>query len=87
MPTHFFSIVDRFAGVVSRNKILPNTLLVIACLPVRKKKKLLCCRYVGVTLLLFRLAGDHSYKLQTDLSAHEQQITAVPDVRQTPLTE
>ena len=33
------------------------------------------------------VSGDHSYKLQTELSAHEQQITAMPDVKQTQLTE
>lgn len=39
------------------------------------------------TLVFVVIAGDHSYKLQSELSAHEQQITAMPDVKQTQLTE
>lgn len=38
-------------------------------------------------LVFVFIAGDHSYKLQSELSAHEQQITAMPDVKQTQITE
>ncbi|CAH3173251.1 unnamed protein product [Porites lobata] len=49
--------------------------------------KVTCEGRVNGGLNLSRALGDHSYKLQTELSAHEQQITAVPDVRQTQITE
>ncbi|KAK3727802.1 hypothetical protein QZH41_008221 [Actinostola sp. cb2023] len=38
-------------------------------------------------LNLSRALGDHSYKGRTELKAEEQQITAMPDIRQTQLTE
>lgn len=49
--------------------------------------KVTCEGRVNGGLNLSRALGDHSYKLQTELSAHEQQITAMPDVKQTQLTE
>lgn len=49
--------------------------------------KVTCEGRVNGGLNLSRALGDHSYKLQSELSAHEQQITAVPDVKQTQLTE
>ncbi|XP_020917035.1 probable protein phosphatase 2C 21 isoform X2 [Exaiptasia diaphana] len=38
-------------------------------------------------LNLSRALGDHSYKGRTELKAEEQQISAMPDIRQTQLTE
>lgn len=49
--------------------------------------KVTCEGRVNGGLNLSRALGDHSYKLQSELSAHEQQITAMPDVKQTQLTD
>ncbi|XP_032226547.2 probable protein phosphatase 2C 3 isoform X2 [Nematostella vectensis] len=49
--------------------------------------KVTCEGRVNGGLNLSRALGDHSYKGQSELGAHEQQITAMPDIRQTTLTE